>query len=277
MKTRSPIRRMAVTVVAASALTACQAAPTSGPPPSVLAGPPISGPQVSGPADTGSQVADPSTAMNDATGMGHSAHAGFLAQLKLTEAQIQQLKTVVKTAIARTKPFRDAINPLITAPEVDRTAVRSAFEVFMQADAMQDAQTLAEARTVLTEEQRTLLASKALEMGTTPDDPHMKLIDKMFDKVPTKVTMTAEQQAAFGQLRAAMRDFWMSNRAEYMTSMGTFMQNGDQEALRETFARLAKNVPVDAMVGFMASLDQSQRQALVAWKEDLLARIQAKL
>lgn len=267
MKTRIPLRRMAVTVAAASALTACQAAPTNAPPPSILAAPPASG----------SQVSDPSSSMSDAMAMGGAAHAGFLAQLKLTETQIQQLKGIVKSAIARTKPLRDAINPLITAPNLDRTAVRSAFEVAMQADAMQDVQTMAEARAVLTEEQRNLLASKASEMGTTPNDPHMKLIDKIFDKVPAKVTMNAEQQEAFAQLRAAMRDFWMSNRAEYMASMGSFMQNGDQEALRETFVRLAKNVPVDAMIGFMASLDQSQRQALVAWKEDLLARIQAKL
>ena len=266
MKTRSPMKKLAAMVVGASALVGCSVNPPSTTKlpvtPPALTAPTF---QVLGEAEDADK-AEQSKKMQE-----------FLAQLALTEAQKTQLKSVIKGAFERAKPIQAAIKPLATAPEVDRTALKAAIEVAMKADAAQDAQTLEEVKQVLTESQRMLIANKLNEMATKKDDPHMKMIDKLIEKASEQITMTTEQKEAFSKLKSAMHDFWMENRGAYYKAMATHMTSGSQADLQAEFTRLNAGIPTDAMVTFTASLDQSQRQKLVAWKEGLMERIASKL
>ena len=167
MKIRMPLRKVAAAFLAATAMAGCSVnAPATAPAPAPHAA-----------------VQNPvfQVFVDD---MDHKkAHAAFMAKLKLTEEQKTQLKGIIVAAIDRAKPIRDELKPLVTAPEIDRTALRTGIEVAMKADAAQDAQTMAEVRNVLTAEQRQILADKLNEMATSQDDPHMKLMEKLMDKV----------------------------------------------------------------------------------------------
>ena len=268
MKTRSPMKKLAAMVVAASALVGCSVNPPSTAKQPMI--PPASA--LSAPSFQVLVEADEETASEHKKKM-----AEFLAQLALSDAQKTQLKGVIKGAFERAKPIHTEMKPLITAPEIDRTALRAAIEVAMKADAAQDAQTMEEVKQVLNPAQRTLIADKLVEMAGKMEDPHMKLIDTMMDKAAEQVTLSATQQEAFSQLKSAMRDFWMTNRGAYYKAMAAHMKSGSQADLQAEFARLNEGIPTDAMVTFMASLDQSQRQKLVAWKEGLMERIASKL
>jgi len=267
MKTRSPMKKLAAVAVAASALVGCSVnAPST-------AKQPLTPPAV--------EFRAPYQVLVEADGAAMDEHkqkmSAFMAQLALTDAQKTQLKGVIKGALERAKPIQTEMKPLVTAPEIDRTALRAAIEVAMKADAAQDAQTLEEVKGILTDAQRTLIANKLNELSTREDDPHMKLFEKLMDKAEEQVTLNEQQKEAFSQLKSAMRDFWMTNRAAYYQAMATHMQSGSQSDLQAELERLNEGIPSDAMVTFMASLDQSQRQMLVAWKEGLMDRIAAKL
>lgn len=265
MKTRSPMKKLAAVAVAASALVGCSVStPSTVNQP--LAAPPAA--ELTAPAF---QV------LVEAKSEHSKKMSEFLTKLALSSEQKTTLKGVLSNAFERAKPIQAEIKPLVTAPQIDRTALRSAIEVAMKADAAQDAQTMEEARKVLTMEQRMLIADKLDEMSKREDDPHTKMFERLMDKAGEQVTMTEPQKEAFKQLRTAFRDFWMTNRGAYYTAMAAHMRNGDQQKLQAEFERLNEGVPTDAMVSFMASLDQSQRQKLVTWKENLMERIQKKL
>jgi hypothetical protein len=265
MKTRSPMKKLAAVAVAASALVGC----------SVSAPSTINQPVVAPPT---TELTAPAFQVLVEDKSEHSKKMSeFLAKLALSQNQKSELKSVLRSAFERAKPIQSELKPLVTAPEIDRTALRAAIEVAMKADAAQDAQTMEEARKVLTEAQRTLIADKLMEMSQSEDDPHTKMFEKLMEKAGEQVTMTEKQQMAFNQLKAAFRDFWMTNRAAYYSAMAMHMRNGDQSQLQGEFERLNEGIPTDAMVTFMATLNQEQRQKLTAWKESLLEKIQAKL
>ncbi len=264
MKTRSPVKKLAAAVVAAGVLVGCTVSSPSTAPKAIAPAPVA---ELSGPAFE--------LLVDDTK---HSKMASeFLAKLALSEAQKTELKGVIKAAFEKMKPIQAALKPLVTGPEIDRTALSAAIKVAMQADAAQDAQTMEAVREILTPTQRKLLADKLKEMATSEDDPHMKIFEKLMDKAGAQVTMTATQREAFTQLKSAFMGFWTTNREAYMTAMAKHMEDGNEQELHQEFARLSETIPSDAMISFMASLDQSQRQTLIAWKEEWQNKIVSKL
>lgn len=267
MKTRSPLKKLAAAALAASALVGC----------SVSAPSTVNQPVVVPPA---AELMAPAYQVLVEDKQDHSKKlTEFLTKLALTDEQKTQLKGVVKDAFERAKTLQTEIKPLVTAPEIDRKALTTAIQNAMVADAAQDAQTLEGVRVVLTPAQRTLIADKLMEMSKADveNDVHTKMFEKLMDKAGEQITMTAAQKEAFSKLRTSFLDYWKTNRSAYYTAMATHMRDGDQQQLQLELERLNGSIPTDAMVSFMASLNQEQRQKLATWKEELMAKISSKL
>lgn len=268
MKTRSPMKKLAALVVAASALVGCSVnSPLAAKQPALPSDDALLTPhyQVLVEADT-------------VKAKHHKKKASeFMAKLALTDAQKTQLKAVMKEALDKAIALQKSKASLLTGAEIDPKALMAGIEDAIKQDAIQDAQTMEAVKQVLDDAQRTLVADKLMEMASKQDDPHTKLFDKLMDKVGKQITMTAEQKAAFDTLKTDFKDFWLENRAAYYQAMAAHMKSGSQADLQAAFERLGQNLPADSMVAFLSTLDQDQRQALVAWKEKLMARIAAKL
>jgi uncharacterized membrane protein len=259
------MKKLAAVVVAASALVGCSVSAPS------TANQPLIAPPASALSAPTYQV------LVEDSSEHKKKFEEFMKQLALSEDQKTQLKSIVKNALERAKPLQAELKPLITAPTIDRSALSTAVQNAMKADAAQDAQTLEEVRETLSPEQRTLIADKLTEMSTREEDPHTKMFEKLMDKAGMQITMTESQKTAFSNLKTAFMDFWKTNRAAYYTAMAMHMKEGDQAKLQAEFERLNAGVPSEAMIDFMANLDQSQRQKLVAWKEGLMQKIANKL
>jgi hypothetical protein len=109
------------------------------------------------------------------------------------------------------------------------------------------------------------------------EDPHTKLYMKLVDKAASQLTMNETQKAAFNQMKSDFMAFWAANRVAYYTAMAKHMQDGKEDDLHHEFERLIAGWNTNSAVSFIASLDQSQRQAMVAWKEGLMDKIASKL
>ncbi len=267
MKTRSPVKKLAAVALAASALVGCSVSA-----PSATKQPLVAPPSV--------ELSVPSyQVLVDEKSEHKKMMSEFLAKLALSDAQKTQLKGVVKDALARGKSMMDEIKPLVTGQTVDKAALKSAMATMLKEDAAQDAKTMEAVRQVLTPDQRTLIADKLMEMSekSTADDPHTKMYMKLMDKAGSQITMNETQKAAFAQMKSDFMAFWDANRVAYYKAMAKHMKDGKEHDLHFEFERLAEGWNTDSAVNFVASLDQSQRQAMVAWKEGLLAKIASKL
>jgi Spy/CpxP family protein refolding chaperone len=267
MKTRSPVKKLAAVVLAASALVGCSVSA-----PSAAKNPVVAPPAV--------ELSAPSYQVLVEEASEHSKKMSeFLAQLALTDAQKTELKGVFKNALERAKPMHEALKPLVTGESVDTTTLQAAMATALKEDAANDAKTMEELRQVLTPEQRTLIANKLMEMSqqSVDDDPHSKLFTKLMDKASSQLTMSETQKAAFNQMKSDLLAFWAANRAAYYTAMAKHMQDGKEHDLHHEFERLIAGWNTNSAVSFIASLDQSQRQAMVAWKEGLMEKIASKL
>jgi hypothetical protein len=264
MKSRSPVKKLAAAAVAATALVGCGLGANAPDPRPAVVPPPV-------------EWSQPAFEVLVEDSDASKAHAEFFAKLALTEAQKTQIKGVIRDALKRMEPLREAMKPLVTGKTVDRAALSAGIAKALKADAEQDAQTMAELRAVLTDAQRKLLADTLTEMGTRQDDPHTKIFEKLMDKAADQIQMTEDQKMDFAQVKADFLEFWKTHRAAYMTSMAKFMHDGKQHDLHHEFERLNAKLSTDSMVAFVSELDQSQRQKLVAWKESWLDKIASKL
>lgn len=278
MKTRSPMKKLAAAVVAASALVGCSAqAPSTSKTPIIPPAAELSSPayQVLVEESEHSMMAEHHKMLSEH----HKKLAEFLAKLNLSEEQKTKLKGVIKSAFARAKALQAEYKPLVTAKTIERPALHAAIAAALKADANLDTQTLSEVREILTPEQRTMIAEKLMEMEKrkSEDDAHTKMFEKLMDKAGEQITMTEAQKSHFTQLRSSFLEFWKKNRAEYYMAMGKFMTHDNRDELRKTLTRLNESMPTNSVVEFMASLDQSQRQALAEWKEKWMESVAKKL
>lgn len=265
MKTRSSMKRFAAGVLAASALVGCSMkAPSAAPPPAV----------------TPAELTPPGLeVLVKKDGVHSEKMKEFLAQLALSEDQKTQLKAVVKDAFAKAKSMHERIKPLLTGETVDTSLLEPAIASALKEDAANDAETMQAMRDVLNSEQRTLIAKTIMKLSQKPvdEDPHTKLFNKLMDKAAEQVSLSESQKAGFAQMKSDLMAFWTENRVAYYAAMAKHMEDGDKQALQAKFEELIENWKTDSAVSFIASLDQSQRQTMIAWKEGWLDKIAGKL
>lgn len=263
MKSRTFVKKLAALAVTAGALAGCGVS-TNAPAPQPLLAPA---------AESSHPVFEVLVEGSDHK----KAHAEFMAKLALTAEQKTEIKAAMLNALERMKPIREKMKPLVTGETVDKAALSKAITELMQVDAQQDAQTMAELRAILTESQRKLIADKLISMASSTEDPHTKMFERLMKQASGQVKLNAAQRASFAKVKADFLGFWQANRAAYYKHMASFMWHGKKEQLQQEFEQLHAKWPTESAVDFMAELDQSQRQSLVAWKEQKLEKFASKL
>lgn len=264
MKSRPVIKKLAALAVTAGALVGCGVGGNT-PAPQPLAAPPTA------------EWSHPAFEVLVENSDHKKAHEEFMAKLALTSEQKTQIKGVMLNALERMKPIREKMKPLVTGEKVDQAALDSAIAEYVKEDAKQDAQTMSELRAVLTEAQRKLVADKLIAMSTSKQDPHKQMFEKLMKEAAGKIKLTTEQKQSFMKMKSDFMSFWDANREAYLTKIASFMWHGKQEMLQQDFENLSSKWPKESAVSFIAGLDQSQRQAMVDWKEQWLAKFESKL
>lgn len=275
MKTRSPMKKLAATMVAASALVGCSVgAPSTIKAPDMAPAFDLSAPAVQGIDEATSARMK---AMHEHMTADHMKKmAEFLQKLNLSETQKTELKNAIKKAFERNKSLRAEVKPLVIGEKVDRMALKSVLDEVMKKDAIEDAQTLEDVRTILTWKQRMMIVEKLQAKTSHEDDEHTKLFRKLIDKAGQEISLNEAQKESFRQLKSSVLDYWKQNRMEYYTAMATYLQSGNKGALKTQLENLNAKFPSEAAANFMASLDQAQREKLVHWKETLMEKIESK-
>lgn len=220
-------------------------------------------------------------------GMGQRGHGGkgghhgffggpFAQQLNLTDAQKAQLKAIAQKhrgerEKGQFKAQREQLRALLSAPQVDGAALKAFFNARLQAmetHAAKRAAMMSEMRAVLTTEQRAQLVKSLNEAKPNPHKPRFDGMRKMFrDRLLADLNLTAAQKATFDALQAKM-DALMADGAGHRAgkaAFATFIETGDAAAFQASMkANIAGKAPVDELVAVAVSLDQGQRQKLLA-------------
>jgi Spy/CpxP family protein refolding chaperone len=197
--------------------------------------------------------------------------ARMFAGLNLTAEQKQQIKDIIVQAHKDRKADKGALKELITAKTVDRDALTAAIEAKLaKHDEMIDrkVKTVSAIREVLTPTQRQTFAKNLTSKGKAKSaEDRQKRYRAKLDRIADRLKMTDVQKAKFEAVldayatgSEARHERWAAKKA----AMAEFMVSGDEAALKTALQAGKPDVPVAAIVDAVASLDQGQRQRMMA-------------
>lgn len=217
-------------------------------------------------------------------GGGHGGMMGFLGpiakDLKLTDAQKAQMKAIAQKHRSQAgtdrKAQRQQLKTLLSAPKVDGNALRAFFNARIQemdAQSAKRAAMMTEMRAVLTAEQRAqLLKSLNTErpQQARPNQGNPNKANgqraKFGERMVADLNLNANQKAAFNALQAKFNATagTPANRQTHRQALAKFIETGDATAFQATMkGTMAGKLPVNELVAFAESLDQTQRQKVL--------------
>jgi len=215
-------------------------------------------------------------------------HREMLAALNLTEAQraqIREIRARHKAEMRRMSNLRsqlEQLRTLVLAPTVDRAALIQAFTTMHQSklDKIPHvAAILSETRGVLTPEQRTIAVT---QLNNRWNDL-MAAMDTMrtegFTQLSANLNLTTAQSQAMQALQEQDRILDDAILADVRTAVTQFMADGNQQTLTSSLqTALAMSRVTDTIndtTDFVVSLNQTQRQQLVANTASYLQKLKA--
>lgn len=215
-------------------------------------------------------------------------HREMLAALNLTEAQrsqIREIKARHKAEMRRMGDLRtqlEQLRTLVLAPTVDRAALTQALTTMHQSklDKIPHvAAMMSDVRGVLTPEQRTIAVT---QLNNRWNDL-MAALDSMrtegFTQLSANLNLTMAQSQALQTLQDQDRTLDDAIMADIRTAVTQFMADGNQQTLTSSLQSALAMSRVTDMLGdtsdFVVSLNQTQRQQLVANMASYLQKLKA--
>lgn len=188
--------------------------------------------------------------------------------LALTQAQQDQLRAIHEQyhpASASLAPAAQLqqVKALLAAPTVDAAALTALMQGHHAEMAGHGARLLAgltAARAVLTPEQLTKI-TQLVEQGPRMRGMHGAAPGGHLEQLFGTLKLTAAQQQAADALKAQFEGMKPQHEAMRAAALA-FAKTGDSSALGALLSAPPR-MPVEAVVGFLASLDQGQRQTLI--------------
>lgn len=216
-------------------------------------------------------------------------HRDMMAALNLTDqqkGQIRAIKARHKAAMRENKQQLrtqlEQLRTLVTAPTVDRAALEQSLTAMHEAKLAKIPHLTAmmgEVRDVLTNEQR----ATAVTQVNSRWDEILAALDNMrteaFSQLTANMNLTSEQSTALEQLRAQDRTLDNAILADVRTAVTTFMMDGNQQTLTTSLQNALATSRVADMIDdsadWVVSLNQTQRQQLVANTASYLQKLKA--
>ncbi|HEY9764923.1 MAG TPA: Spy/CpxP family protein refolding chaperone [Chroococcales cyanobacterium] len=211
-----------------------------------------------------------------------SMHKKIMKDLGISEAQLAQMKAVKKQHREKFLPnapeVKKELKDLVLAPIIDATALTKFLDQLhegMEAKLTLVGDLAGEMRAVLTQEQRDKLIGILSDKNLPAKMAKMHL--KMLDRLVEGITLTTAQQNAFDALKVKAQAIHSEARMEaWIAAKADFLKTGDKAALVAKIETLKQEPPIDEVVLFLQSLDQTQRSTLVEKVEKWIAKMQSK-
>lgn len=209
-------------------------------------------------------------------GREHGGAFGLFAGLNLTAEQRTQLLAIAdqyrpQPATASAAPRMDS---LLVAETLDVEALRSAMANRPAPPAAQNRlDFLAEARAVLTDEQRATLVARLKDAPAAPDarprpeHPRHGLEGPALEQLSAELKLTAEQQAAYDAYQAKLESARPTppDPEAMRTTMVSFLETGDVSALKALEPEAAPpGFPADEFIAWVQTLSFEQRKVIFA-------------
>ncbi|MFP5501463.1 MAG: hypothetical protein ACLGIN_03170 [Candidatus Sericytochromatia bacterium] len=184
----------------------------------------------------------------------------LMARLALSEAQKEEVKGVIQQAFEIGRPMMKLFKALVADPAVDQETLAAGMKALILMDAVQDAQTMASLRGVLTAEQRQVVAEAIPELLASRE--LNELLREVTGGFAEKLELSASQREKFDRMMADFESFWKEHEEALLAAMAKHMTEGGQLELQKTFEAINRRYDTDSLAAFLASLDRSQRRTL---------------
>ncbi len=211
-----------------------------------------------------------------------SMHKKMVKDLGITKDQRAQMKAIKKEYrekfIPNAPEVQKEMKDLVLAPTIDATALTNFLNQLhdgMQAKLPLIGDMATELRAVLTQEQR----DKLIEILSNEKLPAKmgKMHVKMLDRLVGEITLTPAQQDTFDALKAKVKAIHSEDRMEaWLAAKADFLKTGDEAALVAKIEELKQEPPIEELVLFLQSLDETQRTTLVEKVEKWIDKMQTK-
>lgn len=181
-----------------------------------------------------------------------------LAALKLTDEQRRQLAAIP----TGDQPDQSAeFRRILQAPEVDKAALKA---LLTPPEAALDASLkwMVAVRNILTPVQRQQLVAMSKQQPASGEETPSQ--SQLSEDATKRLALTPEQEQALKAMSQALEAHHRATQAKMPALMEAFMASGDTTAMRKASLENARAMPLDAVVAFYASLTQAQRNQLIS-------------
>lgn len=175
--------------------------------------------------------------------------------LNLTDEQKKQFAAINQETEKSDRSA--ALQRVLLAPQIDAASLRSQLTQ-TASDIDQTVNTQIRLRNILTPQQRQTLA----ESYRSASQSDSSMTDSQMKAMQEDLKLTAEQSRLFSAMNDAMKRHAEANRTRLRDAQITLLTTGEGGAFRAALVESNRTMPLDAMVAFFSSLNQSQRQSL---------------